>query len=173
MRFFNITLKVRSVFAILLSVLFIFPAFTKAQEALMLEAVEAQRIEMVAGKSVILRSAAPINRISVAEPAVADFILLSAHEIYLKGKTAGITNLTLWQDKKLVAIYDLEVVYDLSRLKQKLHALLPGEDRLRVISTNDSITMAGKISNASNLSQALALVCHSHRGLTDFCMLRR
>ena len=158
---FNITLKVWSVFAILLSVLFIFPAFTKAQDALMLETVETQRIEMVSGKSVILRSTSPIKRISIAEPAVADFLLLSAHEIYLKGKTAGITNLTLWQNKKLVAIYDLEVVYDLSRLKQQLHALLPGEDSLRVISTNDSITLAGQISNASNLSQALALA-HSY-----------
>jgi pilus assembly protein CpaC len=123
----------------------------------MLETVEAQRIEIVSGKSVILRSAAPIKRVSVAEPAIADFLLLSAHEIYLKGKAAGVTNLTLWQDKKLVAIYDLEVVYDLSRLKQQLHALLPGEESLRGISTNNSITLSGKISNASNLSQALAL----------------
>jgi len=45
----------------------------------------------------------------------------------------------------------------LSRLKQQLHALLPGEESLRVISTNNSITLSGKISSASNLSQALAL----------------
>jgi pilus assembly protein CpaC len=151
------TTKGRSIITVLVIFLFIFPATTIAEDTLMLETVEAQRIEMVSGKSVILRSAAPIKRVSVAEPAIADFLLLSAHEIYLKGKAAGVTNLTLWQDKKLVAIYDLEVVYDLSRLKQQLHALLPGEESLRVISTNNSITLSGKISNASNLSQALAL----------------
>ncbi|MGD8765804.1 MAG: type II and III secretion system protein family protein [Desulfobacteraceae bacterium] len=154
---FNITIKAKLIFAILVSMLFIFPAISKAQGTLMLETIEAQKIEMVSGKSIILRSAAPIKRVSVAEPAIADFLLLSAHEIYLKGKAAGVTNLTLWQDKKVVAIYDLEVVYDLSRLKQQLHALLPGEDSLRVISTNDSLTLSGKISSASNLSQALAL----------------
>ncbi|MDH3884497.1 MAG: type II and III secretion system protein family protein, partial [Desulfobacterales bacterium] len=63
----------------------------------------------------------------------------------------------MWQNKKLVAIYDLEVVYDLSSLKQQLHTILPGEDSLRVISTNDSITLSGKITSSSNLSQALAL----------------
>jgi pilus assembly protein CpaC len=154
---FNITLKIKLVFAILVSMLLMCPAISKAQGALMLETIEAQKIEMVSGKSIILRSAAPIKRVSVAEPAIADFLLLSAHEIYLKGKAAGVTNLTLWQDKRLVAIYDLEVVYDLSRLKQQLHALLPGEDSLRVISTNDSLTLSGKISSASNLSQAIAL----------------
>jgi pilus assembly protein CpaC len=95
--------------------------------------------------------------VSIADPEIADFLLLSAHEIYLKGKGAGVTNLTLWQNKKLVAIYDLEVVYDLSSLKRQLHTILPEEDSLRVISTNDSITLSGKITSAANLSQALAL----------------
>jgi pilus assembly protein CpaC len=63
----------------------------------------------------------------------------------------------LWQNKKLVAIYDLEVGYDLSRLKQQMHEILPEEEALQVISTNDSITLSGKISNAINLSQAVAL----------------
>ncbi len=147
----------RPIFTVLVMIIFIFPAATPAEDTLVLETVEAKKIEMVSGKSVILRSAAPIKRVSVAEPEIADFLLLSAHEIYLKGKAAGITNLTLWQDTKLVAIYDLEVVYNLSRLKQQLHALLPGEESLRVISTNNSITLSGKISSASNLSQALAL----------------
>ena len=154
---FKITRKVRPVFAMLLFLLFISPAHTLAQEAIVLEAVEAQKIELVSGKSIILRSAAPIKRVSVAEPEIADFLLLSPHEIYLKGKAAGVTNLTLWQNKKLIAIYDLEVVYDLSRLKQQLNAILPGEQGLRIISTNNSITLSGKISSASNLSQVLAL----------------
>jgi pilus assembly protein CpaC len=147
----------RSVFALLIFLLLIFPASTMAENNFLLETIEAKKIDMVSGKSVILRSAAPIKRVSVADPEIADFLLLSAHEVYLKGKGAGVTNLTLWQNKKLVAIYDLEVVYDLSSLKQQLHTVLPGEDSLRVISTNDSITLSGKITSASNLSQALAL----------------
>jgi pilus assembly protein CpaC len=49
------------------------------------------------------------------------------------------------------------VGYDLSRLKQQMHEILPEEEALQVISTNDSITLSGKISNAVNLSQAVAL----------------
>jgi pilus assembly protein CpaC len=149
--------KLTIVFAIFLFLPFIFPSIAEAEEALTLETVDAQKVEMVSGKSIILRSSAPIKRVSIADPEIADFVILSAHEIYLKGKAAGITNLTLWQNKKLVAIFDLEVAYDISRLKQHIHALLPEEDALRVISTNDSITLSGKITSASNLSQALAL----------------
>jgi pilus assembly protein CpaC len=157
MRPSNTIKRKRSVLALLLFLLLIFPASTLAESAFLLETIEAKKIEMLSGKSVILRSTTPIKRVSVADPEIADFLLLSAHEVYLKGKGAGVTNLTLWQNKKLVAIYDLEVVYDLSSLKQQLHTVLPGEDSLRVISTNDSITLSGKITSASNLSQALAL----------------
>jgi pilus assembly protein CpaC len=153
----NIIGKKRSIYILLLFFLFIFPARVTAQSVFILEKVDAKKIEMVSGKSIVLRSAEPIKRVSIADPEIADFLLLSAHEIYLKGKSAGVTNLTLWQNKKVVAIYDLEVVYDLSSLKQQLHAILPEENSLRVISTNDSITLSGKITSASNLSQALAL----------------
>jgi pilus assembly protein CpaC len=95
--------------------------------------------------------------VSIAAPEIADFLILSANEIYITGKAAGSTNLTLWQNKKLVAIYDLEVGYDLSRLKQQMHEILPEEQALQIIGTNDSITLSGKISNAVNLSQAVAL----------------
>jgi pilus assembly protein CpaC len=153
----NATKRKRSVLALLLFLLLIYPASTTAESGFLLETIEAKKIEMLSGKSVILRSTAPIKRVSVADPEIADFLLISAHEIYLKGKGAGVTNLTLWQNKKLVAIYDLKVTYDLSSLKQQLHTILPEEDSLRVFSTNDSITLSGKITTASNLSQALAL----------------
>ena len=150
----NTIKRQKSVFVLLLFLLLLYPGIVQAESAFNLETIEAKKIEMVSGKSLILRSTAPIKRVSVADPEIADFLLLSANEVYLKGKGAGVTNLTLWQNKELVAIYDLEVTYNLPGLKQQLHAILPEEDSLRVTSTNDSITLSGKITSASNLSQA-------------------
>jgi pilus assembly protein CpaC len=56
-----------------------------------------------------------------------------------------------------LAIYDLEVSYDISRLKRKLHEILPEEKDLRVTATHESLTLSGVISSAENLSQAMAL----------------
>ena len=114
-------------------------------------------LQLVVGKSIILKSAKPVKRISIAEPEIANFVLISPHEIYITGKDAGITNLTLWQNKKILTIYDLNVTHDISRLKQKIHEVLPNETELRVLSTRDSITLAGRVSNTANLSQALSL----------------
>ena len=150
--------KIKSVALVFILALLIFPTISLASDAIELQTLEPQKLTLVSGKSIVLRSAAPVSRVSVAAPEVADFLILSANEIYITGKAAGSTNLTLWQNKKLVAIFDLEVGYDLSRLKQEMHEILPEEEALQVISTNDSITLSGKISSAANLSQAVALV---------------
>ena len=150
--------KIKSVALVFVLALLIFPTISLASDAIELQTLETQKLTLVSGKSIVLRSAAPVSRVSIAAPEVADFLILSANEIYITGKAAGSTNLTLWQNKKLVAIFDLEVGYDLSRLKQEMHEILPEEEALQVISTNDSITLSGKISSAANLSQAVALV---------------
>jgi pilus assembly protein CpaC len=120
-------------------------------------ALEAKRLELYSGKSIILQSDLPIKRISIANPEIADFLLISPKQVYLTGKTAGATNLTLWQNNHIIAVYDLEVVYDISGLKQRLHQVLPEENDLQVLSTNDSITLAGKVTNAASATQAVHL----------------
>lgn len=137
--------------------LLLFPAISFASDSIELQTLETKKLTLVSGKSIVLRSTAPVSRVSIAAPEVADFLILSANEIYITGKAAGSTNLTLWQNNKLVAIYDLEVSYDLSHLKQQMHEILPQEESLQVIGTRDSITLSGKISSAVNLSQAVAL----------------
>ena len=84
----------------------------------------------LSGKSIILQSDLPIKRISrLRNPEIADFLLISPKQVYLTGKTAGATNLTLWQNDHILAIYDLEVVYDISGLKQRMNQVLPERKR--------------------------------------------
>jgi len=121
------------------------------------EVQEAQKIRVLVGKSVILKSPEAVKRVSIAKPATADFILISPNEIYITGKAVGVTNMTIWRDKTHYQIYDIEVSLDISRLKQALHEILPGEKDLRVTAANDTITLSGRVSNAVKLSEALAL----------------
>ena len=126
-----------------------------AEETVVLETQEAKTIELVVGKSVILKAARATKRVSVANPDIADILLVSPHQIYVTGKATGITNLILWEDKTSYAIYDLVVNYDISQLKKKLYEILPEETNLRVLATHDSITLSGELSSAANLSQAV------------------
>ena len=149
--------KIQSVFIMLLLVFLVLLEAQATASSPELESIETRRISLSSGKSIVLRSDSPIQKISIANPDIADFILMSPQEIYITAKEAGLTNLMLWQDNRVTAIYDLVVRYDISDLKQRLHEILPEESDLRVMATNDSITVAGKISNAAALSQALAL----------------
>jgi pilus assembly protein CpaC len=128
-----------------------------AMDAMAAAQVETKRIELVSGKSVVLRTETAVKRISIANPAIADFNLLSPTEIYLTGKAAGTTNLTMWQDGRLTAVYDLVVSYDVSKLKQQMQEMLPAEKDLRIAAANDSLTLSGKVTNAAALNQALSL----------------
>jgi pilus assembly protein CpaC len=141
----------------LLTSLVIFSSISWAAQEYFLDDYGSKKLELVVGKSLLLRSPDKVKRVSIAAPEVADLTLISPYEIYITGKAAGTTNLTLWQNKQVRSIYDLEVSYDISLLKQKLHEILPDETQLRVIATHDSITLSGKVSSTANLSQAMAL----------------
>ena len=145
-------------FALMLAVLLqIFSSNLCAKDYILPGSEEPKKIRLIAGKSIILKTSEPVNRVSIAAPDTASYLLLSPQEIYITGKAAGVTNLILWHEKKVSAIYDLEVSYDISRLKEQLHETLPNEKELRVYGTHDSITLSGRVSNSTSLSQAMAL----------------
>jgi len=115
------------------------------------------KLSLAVGKSVTIRSRSPVKRVSIGAPEIADFAVFSPTLIHLTGKAPGTTNLVLWGNGNVTAVYDLEVVIDVSRLKEKLHDVLPDEKDLRVVAAYDSITLSGTVSSTGNLSQALAL----------------
>ena len=119
---------------------------------------EPQKLTLSVGKSLVLDLPVAVTRASLANPDIADALVLSPKQLYVTGKSAGVTNLTLWQDnQKIFAIFDVEVAPDLTRLKEQIHQLLQEEKDIRVTASQDRVTLSGKVSNTGNLSQVLSL----------------
>jgi pilus assembly protein CpaC len=117
-----------------------------------------QKLELTSGKSKVLDLPVAIKRASLANPEVADTVVLSPTQLYLTGKTTGITNLTLWNESgKMMGMYDVVIAPDLSRLKEDLHKTLPEEKGILVTSSHDHIALSGTASSAGNLNRALSL----------------
>ena len=117
-----------------------------------------QKLELISGKSKVLDLPVAIKRASLANPEVADTVVLSPTQLYLTGKMTGITNLTLWNESgKMMGMYDVVIAPDLSRLKENLHKALPEEKGILVTSSHDHITLSGMASSANNLSRALSI----------------
>jgi len=119
---------------------------------------EAQQMSLVVGKSTVVDMPVAIKRASLADPQIADAIVLSPKQIYVTGKGYGSTNLTLWgKDDQILAVFDLDVGIDLARLKQHLAELLPDESNLHLKGTHDHIAVSGTVSSESRLTQVLAV----------------
>jgi len=118
----------------------------------------AQQMNLVVGKSTVVDMAVAIKRASLADPQIADAIVLSPKQIYVTGKGYGSTNLTLWgKDDQVLAVFDLDVGVDLARLKQHLAELLPDEPNLHLKGTHDHVTVSGTVSSESHHSQVLSV----------------
>jgi Flp pilus assembly secretin CpaC len=65
-----------------------------------------QKLNLVVGKSLVIDTPVAIKRVSLANPDIADTVVISPRQIYLTGKAVGTTNLTLWGGRR-PRIHDL------------------------------------------------------------------
>lgn len=110
------------------------------------------------GKSQIIRSRSPLEQVVVGNPEIADVELLSDNQFLVLGRSAGTTNLALWDtDSNVVAILDVVVGFDLEAIKRKLDEMLPNEQDIEVRSSNGDVMLSGQVSSASVLDTVLAV----------------
>ncbi len=117
-----------------------------------------QSLDLTVGTSKIIETPKKFKRASLAEPEIADTIVLSTKQVYVTAKKLGTTTLTLWaQDGKVSNVLQVRVTPDVARLKEQLHSLLPNESDIQIMSSNEHITVAGHVTNVEALNQALVL----------------
>ena len=130
-----------------------------ASGADLLERVKNQEITQVlrlrVGHSKVLRSTFVITRISVADPEIADIILISEKEVYVNGLAPGVTNLSLWGKSRFTTA-TVTVEADVSLLKEKLHQILPKE-KIGVEVAGDSVVLSGEVTGPIAQDTAISL----------------
>ena len=130
-----------------------------AQAADLLDRVKNQEINQVlrlkVGRSKVLRTPFALTRISVADPDIADLILISEREIYINALAPGATNISMWGKSRFTSA-TVTVEADLTLLKEKLHQILPKE-KIGAEAAGDSIVLTGEVSGPVAQSTALAL----------------
>ncbi|UUZ63548.1 pilus assembly protein N-terminal domain-containing protein [Polaromonas sp. P1-6] len=77
-------------------------------------------MDLVIGKSTLMRVPSPVTRISLGNPNVADVTLISPTELYLLGKAYGSTNLIIWRKGGGATAIDVNVSIDSGRMEKKL-----------------------------------------------------
>lgn len=99
----------------------------------------------------------PTSRVSVGNPDIADFVVISPTQLYVLGKDIGNTNVLLWDsDTRLIGAINVEVQHDLEDLKRKLAEVLP-QELIEVRSTQRSIVLSGRVSDAEKENAAVRI----------------
>ena len=93
----------------------------------------------------------------MANPAVADFSTLSDKTVYVLGKLAGTTTLTLIDKKgNWISNVQIKVTTDFKELRKRLREILPNE-KIELYSANDGIVLHGRVSNSEVSDKAVLL----------------
>jgi pilus assembly protein CpaC len=93
----------------------------------------------------------------VANPAIADVVTISNKQLYVLGKAAGITNISLiGPDKHVLGVVQVEVDHDLQDMARRLRELVP-EGEITVTSTKGKVLLSGTVGDSVSLSRAMAI----------------
>ena len=113
--------------------------------------------ELAVYKSGLIELGKPVKRISVANPGIADILVIRNRELYVVGKALGSTNITTWDSKgRVTGTYEVTVTHDIEALKLTMNRLLPGE-RIAVQSAQERIVLSGQASNLVKMQAAVDL----------------
>lgn len=97
----------------------------------------------------------PAKRVSVADPSVADLVVLTPTEYYVLGKDIGVTNVVIWdRETGARSTLEVEVTHDLEGLRSRLFRLIPNQS-IEVSSAQRSIVLSGTVPSATAMSTAL------------------
>jgi pilus assembly protein CpaC len=109
-------------------------------------AADVDTVSLMVGRSVVVDTGSPIQRVSLTSDDVADALVTSSAQLLVHGKTPGTISMFVWDRAGAIRRYDVTVARDLSRLTTQVHELFPGE-RISVEGNGRSIVMAGIVSS--------------------------
>ncbi len=115
------------------------------------------RLHLLVGRSLVISSPTRVKRISVADPNIADAIVISPYQVLLNGKTAGGVSLIIWDESDQSQTFEIFVDQDILGLSQKIREVFPNEP-IRVEASKDLVMISGHASTKAVQSQILAIV---------------
>jgi pilus assembly protein CpaC len=117
---------------------------------------EAQSLHLLVGRSLVITSPTRIKRISLADPTIAEAVVISPRQIVVNGKAPGGVSLLLWDEADQSQAFEVMVDTDALGLSAKIHALFPAES-IRVDTAKDAIMLSGRVSSVAVADKILEL----------------
>lgn len=142
------------------------PPPAAAQSAPPQEAEGPQTLHLLVGRSLVISSPTRIRRISLADPNIAEAVVVSPTQVVVNGKMPGGVSLLLWDEADQSQAFEVSVDIDVLGLTQKIHEVFPAED-VHIETSKDVIMLSGRISSAAVADKILEVVKNSSPKVTS------
>jgi pilus assembly protein CpaC len=104
-------------------------------------------VTLARGTSAVLVTPVAISRVSMADPDVAEAVVMSPREVLINGKSLGTTTFVVWDAGGMRNIYGVEVTADAAALGRHLSMMYP-EENIDVSARGNTLVLAGRVSSA-------------------------
>jgi pilus assembly protein CpaC len=121
------------------------------------ESSEPQTLHLLVGRSLVITSPSRIKRVSLADPEIAEAIVVSPTQVLVNGKKPGGVSLLLWDEADQSQAFEVSVDIDVLGLSQKIHEVFPNEN-VHIDTSKDVVIITGKISSAVVADKILEVV---------------
>jgi pilus assembly protein CpaC len=114
-------------------------------------------LQVTVNKAETLSADDDFSEVLVGNPEIADVVALTSTSIYVLGKQVGSTGISLLgADKRVMAVINVEVTYDLKSLRAHIAHHAQG-GRIDVDSVNGKLLLTGSVPDTPTLSRVMAI----------------
>ena len=129
-----------------------------------------QTLHLMVGRSLVITSPNRIKRVSLADPAIAEAVVVSPTQLVINGKAPGGVSLILWDESGQSQSFEVLVDIDVLGLTQKIHEVFPAEP-VQIETSKDMVMLSGRISSAEVADKILEVVKNSTPKVTSLMQI--
>lgn len=113
--------------------------------------------EVIVNKSLLVNLNKPAERISLANPAIADLISISPQQLQLNGLAVGSTSMIVWEKGSAKpTFFDVNVISDMTLLEPQIKEITPKDD-ITVSFAKDTVILSGKAKNQQVIDKVVQI----------------
>lgn len=105
-----------------------------------------ESLHLMVGRSLVITSPTRVRRLSIADPGIADALVIDPHQILLIGKKPGAVSLVLWDEFEQSQTFDVFVDLDIIELSEKIREVFPDEP-VQIEASKDVVMLSGQASS--------------------------
>lgn len=127
----------------------------------------AQTLHVLVGRSLVITSATRIKRVSLADPSIAEAVVVSPTQVLLNGKAPGGVSLIIWDESDQSQAFEVSVDIDVMGLTQKIHEVFPSEP-VQIATSGPVVMLSGRVSSPEVADKILDVVKNVAPKVTSF-----